>query len=156
MVTRFNDLPGTSPNFHSSHNYLTSIRYKGREMLASHGSCRETGCNYSSAWTSNEARDRGMWKHRAEKVAEARVSYFRKLTNFNPKKAQRLLDETADHNVILFDKWMVRVQSFLSELAGEDIPELPKGPYQVRYMRGVGAMDMAKEILARAAAVKAE
>lgn len=144
------DLPGTDPRFHEARKYLTPVVYRGREILASHGACKETGCNYSSAWTSNKARDKGIWTHRAAKVVEARLVYFQKTLGFSAAQSARMLAETADKNSHTYEQWLTLTREFFLKLAGEDLDlSLPEHSYQVRYDLGHNPWDTAREVIDR-------
>lgn len=149
VLPRPHNLPGTDPQFHEARKYLSPMTYKGREILASHGSCKQEGCGYHSAWTSNKARDLGMWKHRALKVVHARIRYFGKVAQGDVKKIGILLRETADHHTHLFEPWLQEVKVFLNELAGVGVDDLADVNFQVEYDLGNSAYDVAKAALDR-------
>lgn len=139
------DLPGTDPRFHESRNYLSPVRLRGEDILAANGSCKETGCNYRSAWTTNGARDRGMWLHRAMKVREARVIYLTERFGKDSPQITRLINETADHNSHYFSVWEKLVKGFFFNLVGDDAGILlPDYDYYKDYKEGNFALDTAK------------
>jgi hypothetical protein len=140
------NLPGTDPRFHESRNYLSPVKYKGEHILAAHGSCKEQGCAYSSAWTSNRARDRGMWLHRALQVREARAKYFyERFPKPGDERVAQLFNETADHNSHLFSVWEKLVKGFFFNLVGDDATILvPDYNYYQDYKQGNFALDTAK------------
>lgn len=148
------ELPGTDPRFHESRNYLSPVMYKGREILASHGSCKQDGCGYSSAWTSNSARDRGMWMHRALHVRELRMKYFFNLTKDNAKSAIMFM-ETADKNSHTYGAWLGIMRDFFFSLLGDDA-ELNVPDYKIttKYHLGVGAKDAAESLLDEVSKIK--
>jgi hypothetical protein len=145
------NLPGTDPSFHQSRNYLSPSKHGGKEILASFGSCKEDGCGYRCGWTSNKARDLAMWKHRAFKVVEARIPYFKKIAQGDTQKVSELLRQTADKNTHLYPFWLKEVEGFFFNLAGDDAGlVLPEYNFQVEYDLGNGAYDVAKAALDKA------
>lgn len=141
-------LPGTDPSFHEFRKYLSPMTHKGKRILASFASCKHPKCNYSSAWASNTGRELGMWKHRSEKVNEARLWYFMKM-GWGPEKAQLQMNEVADKHSHTFENWEILVTGFIRLLSGVDLDELPTMNYQVQYHLGTTAMDCAKAALDR-------
>lgn len=137
------ELPGTDPRFHETRNYMSPIILRGREILAHHGSCKQEGCGYHSAWTTRAARDRGMWTHRALRVREARTQYFNGL-NLTEMQALRLQKETADCHSHFFSPWRAHVQTFYRELAGDDEMQLPDYDYYNDYGQGNSALSTAQ------------
>lgn len=139
------DLPGTDPRFHEPRKYLSPARVRGDEILAAHGSCKEQGCDYRSAWTTMAARDRGMWLHRALKVREARVLYFAERFGDTDPRVGQLLLETADFNSHFFAPWKQLVKDFFFNLVGDDVEVLlPEYDYYKDYKEGNAALDTAK------------
>lgn len=147
VLPRPHDLPGTDPRFHEARKYLSPVKYKGREILASHGACKETGCNYSSAWTSNKARDRGMWQHRALRVREARMLYFHEKFQGDQRKVGETFQQTADKHTHEFNSWMGLVGSFIDDFADVALEDLPDYRFRVEYDLGNSAYDVAKAAL---------
>lgn len=150
MLPRPHDLPGTDPRFHESRNYLSPRMDNGREILASHGSCKEPGCGYRAAWRSNIARDKGMWKHRAEKVVAERIRYFGKRVGNDPEKIRTLVKETADKHTHTFGAWMKLIDDFTQTLAGAGVDDLPDYNFRVEYDLGNHALDVAKAVIDQA------
>jgi len=144
------DLPGTDPRFHESRNYLSPVKLRGEMILASHGSCKEGGCGYRSAWTTNAARDRGMWLHRAMKVREARVVYFYERFPDNAKVGQLFL-ETADNNSHYYQPWLDVVNKLLKETAEVTVADLPDYDTYLDWQVGTLALDAVNKLLAHAA-----
>lgn len=142
------DLPGTDPRFHESRNYLSPVKYRGREILGAHGSCKEEGCGYRSAWTSQRARNEGMWLHRALKVREARALYFAKLfPEPGDLRVAQLFNETADNNSHHYEPWKKLVEDLFFNLLGDDAEKvLPDFDYYKEYKDGKSALDTAKFI----------
>lgn len=141
------DLPGTDSRFHESRNYLSVMTYRGEEILASHGSCKEAGCGYRAAWKSNAARDKAMWEHRALKVREARAHYFYNLFDGDQRKVGEMFQNTADRNSHRFDDWFAQVKHFeLTEITRE-VGELVKYDYRVAYDLGRTAREAFEELL---------
>lgn len=141
-------LPGTDPSFHEFRKYLSPMTHKGKNILASFASCKHKACNYSSAWASNTGRELGMWRHRSEKVTEARLWYFMKL-GFGPEKARLMMSEVADKHSHTWENWEGLVNGFIRLLAGVDLEDLPAFNHQAQYHLGAGAMDCAKAALDR-------
>jgi hypothetical protein len=115
---------------------------RGKKILASFASCKHPKCNFSSAWGSNAGRELGMWRHRSEKVREARLWYFMKM-GWGPEKAQLRLSEVADKHSHTWENWEILVTGYIRLLAGVDLDELPTFNYQAQYHLGTGAMDCA-------------
>lgn len=138
------DLPGTDSRFHEARRYLSPVKFHGRDILAAHGSCKEQGCGYSSAWVTSGARDRGMFLHRALKVREARVIYFGELFGNASPNVGRLLNETADNNSHFFAPWKELVWEFFHDLTGDPEGVMPDRNYLAEYRQGHTAMDTAK------------
>jgi hypothetical protein len=145
------DLPGTDSRFHEPRKYLSPMKYRGQMILASHGSCKQDSCHYSSAWTSNAARDRGMWLHRALKVREARMLYF--IERFGDKdqaKLGQLFLETADNNSHFYKPWLEVVNQLMVEAVEVGVEDLPDYDTFLDYKVGTSAIDAVNKILAHA------
>lgn len=149
IAKRSHTLPGTDPMFHQYRKYLSPMKYKGQQILASMGSCKHPGCNYSGAWSSNAAREVGMWKHRSEKVRDARLDYFLRKMRVGPDKAIELQLEFADKHSHTYENWVDLVESFIRVTAGLTVDDeaLPTMDYATPYHLGVGAKAMAMKIL---------
>lgn len=151
IARRSHSLPGTDPKFHEYRKYLSPVKYKGRQILASFGSCKHAGCNYSGAWSSNAGREVGMWKHRSEKVRDARLDYFLRKMRVGPDKAMELQMEFADKHSHTYERWVELVEGFIRVTSGLNAEDeaLPTMDYATPYHLGVGAKDMAMRILDR-------
>jgi hypothetical protein len=142
------DLPGTDPRFHETRNYLSPAHVRGEEILAAHGSCKEQGCGYRSAWTTMPARDRGMWLHRALKVREARMLYFGERFGNTDLRVARLFLETADNNSHYYAPWLELVNQFLMEFVEVGVEDLPDYDTFLDYRVGTSAIDTANKVIA--------
>lgn len=142
-------LPGLDPMFHEARKYLSPMRVKGELILASFGSCKETGCNYSAAWATNAGRDLGMWKHRSDAVRDARLDFFMRKMRMGPDKATEMLGEFADKHSHTFENWMELVEAYFRNLAGVGIDDdsVPTINWAVKYQLGKGAKAVVTEIL---------
>lgn len=149
IAKRSHTLPGTDPTFHEYRKYLSPMKYKGQKILASMGSCKHAGCNYSGAWSSNALREVGMWKHRSEKVRDARLDYFLRKMRVGPDKAAELQMEFADRHSHTYENWVELVEGYIRVLAGlnPDDEALPPIEPMTPYHLGVGARAMAIRIL---------
>jgi hypothetical protein len=149
IARRSHTLPGTDPKFHEYRKYLSPMRYKGQQILASMGSCKHSGCNYSGAWSSSAAREVGMWKHRSEKVRDARLDYFLRRMKVGPDKAVELQMEFADKHSHTHRDWVQLVEGYIRVIAGlnPDDDALPDAEFITPYHKGVGAKAMALKIL---------
>lgn len=149
IARRSHTLPGTDPTFHQYRKYLSPMKYKGQQILASMGSCKHPGCNYSGAWSSNAGREVGMWKHRSEKVRDARLDYFLRRLKVGPDKAIELQIEFADRHSHTYENWVELVEGYIRVIAGltADDEALPPIESITPYHLGVGAKQMALRIL---------
>lgn len=140
-------LPGIDPKFHEVRKYLAPVRYKDKRILASFGSCKEPGCNFSEGWTTNVGRDLGMWKHRAGEVRKARLKLFKKISQGDHRKAADMLLETADKHSHTFENWVGIVEGFIRNLAGIDLNDLPDYRYRTEYHIGTSALTAAEQAI---------
>lgn len=142
-------LPGTDPTFHVCRRYLSPVMYKGKEILAFHASCREQGCQFSSAWASDAGRDLGMWRHRSEKVQEARRDQFIKEYGGNLGKVEAAMLRTADKNSHTFENWAEAVEVLYRGRIGEDFTiELENPQLRKDYHLGLLARETTARIYA--------
>lgn len=149
------DLPGTDPRFHEPRKYLSPVMIRGEEILASHGSCKEPGCGYRSAWASMAARDRGMWLHRAIKVREARMVYFierfgERFGDRDGAKLEQLFLETADNNSHFYKPWLAIVNRLLVEAVEAGVEDLPDYDTYLDYKVGTSAVEEMNKLIAHA------
>lgn len=148
LARRNTKLPGTDPTFHEFRLYLAPVKYKGKEILGHFASCKHTKCGFSSAWTNHEARAAGMFKHRSEKVVEARRDHFAR-TMTDPDRIADMLLDTADRHSHTHDKWFSTVETIWGHYTGLPLNQMPEFKSQVDYHMGVSAREAARKLIAQ-------
>lgn len=143
------ELPGTNPEFHKSRYYMTPVVYRGRTIMGYVASCRHQGCNWSATYATNVGRDLGSFRHRSEKVLNARLEYFiEQFPSRNSDGIEQLILESADKHSHGFDGWKMNVRTMLGTLTGGSLDLMPDvdTKLQVAYHLGTSARDHARAI----------
>lgn len=140
-------LPGTDPMFHEVRKYMTPVIYKGKEILGYIASCKHSGCRWTATYAGNEARRAGMFKHRSEKVLEARTDFFAR-TLTKPEQIEDAILDTADKHSHTLSDWVEAVGTLWGHYTDRSLEKMPEWSPEVSYHRGVSAREAARKMIA--------
>lgn len=141
-------LPGSDPKFHVIRMYMTPVIYKGREIMGYVASCKHDGCRWSATYADNEARERGIHKHRSERVLIARLDHFAR-TMTDPDKIEDAILQAADKYSHTYEDWLAAVDTIWSHYTDRSLETRPAYNSQVQYHMGYSAQKAARTLVDR-------
>lgn len=97
------------PTFHQVRRYLTPMTYKGREILAHVGSCKQSKCRWSKTFANREGLTLGIWGHRRQHILERRRELAVQTFRRTPHKIEAAMDRAADNQTHTEEQWFAAV-----------------------------------------------
>lgn len=149
-VAKPNKIPGTDPEFHEMRLYMTPMTYKGKKILAFHASCKHPKCGFSSAWASDAGREVGIFKHRSEKVTEARRDHFVRKLGGDLVRINLSLRDVSDKNSHTYENWTENIEAIYRSYIGDPF-EIDRENKQLKvdYYIGLTAQEVARKIFSQ-------
>lgn len=146
-VAKTSKIPGTDPTFHEMRLYMTPMTYKGKKILAFHASCKQSKCGFSSAWASPAGREVGMFKHRSEKVTEARRDHLIRKLGGDLVKINLALRDLSDKNSHTYENWVENIEGIYRGYIGDPFEiDSENKQLKVDYYIGLTAQEVARKI----------